>query len=289
MTETKPANDASYRRESERIEALLGELAEVAGPLAFGRVEELLERMVRVYGAGLDRVLRHALDAGARAPELEVKLCGDELLSSLLLLHGLHPKSTAERVGEALASVRPYLGSHAGDVALVRVDDRSVAIRLIGTCQGCPSSRATLEGTIERAIFEAAPEIESVEVEGGPQPTPRELIPMGRGRSGKTRWRALEGRLPERPGERSALRVDGVAVMLFRLGEALLAYRDACGGCGMDLGAASLSGDTLECAACDLRFDIARAGQSASGPHLEPLPLLSDEGGARIGLTERTR
>ena len=67
----------------------------------------------------------------------------------------------------ALESVRPFLGRHGGDVELLAVDDElgAVKLRLLGSCDGCPSSAATLQGAVEAAILEAAPEVTRIVVE----------------------------------------------------------------------------------------------------------------------------
>ena len=52
------------------------------------------------------------------------RLADDELVASLLLVHGLHPTTSTTRVERALDGVRPYLGSHGGDVELLGVDRR---------------------------------------------------------------------------------------------------------------------------------------------------------------------
>jgi hypothetical protein len=44
-----------------------------------------------------------------------------------------------------------------------------VKLRLLGSCDGCPSSASTLQGAVEVAIVEAAPEIVRIVVE---EPTP---------------------------------------------------------------------------------------------------------------------
>ncbi len=38
-------------------------------------------------------------------------------------------------------------------------------LRLLGSCDGCPSSAATLRGAVEAAILEAAPEVTRIVVE----------------------------------------------------------------------------------------------------------------------------
>ena len=86
--------------------------------------------------------------AGEHAPDLMDALVADDLVASLLLVHGLHPESLDNRVEAALASVRPFLAQHGGDVELLGIDeDRgAVRLRLLGSCDGCPSSAVTLQG-----------------------------------------------------------------------------------------------------------------------------------------------
>ena len=59
------------------------------------------------------------------------------------------------------------LAAHKGDVELVDIDPdaNAVKLRLLGSCDGCPSSTVTLQMAVEKAILEAAPEIEIIDVE----------------------------------------------------------------------------------------------------------------------------
>ena len=102
----------------------------------------------------------------------------DDLVSGLLIVHDLHPLSTAERVRMALEGVRPYPGLHDGGVELLDVEPSGVVrLRLTGACDGCPSSQATITAAIERAIAAAAPETTGVEVETDEKPGP--LLQIG--------------------------------------------------------------------------------------------------------------
>jgi Fe-S cluster biogenesis protein NfuA len=153
----------------ERIERLL-EASAASGPVAQERAEELVRLVVELYGAGLERLLDIAYEAGALTDDLLAALAKDELVAGLLLVHGLHPYGVQERVERALASVRPYFESHGGDMRLVEVsDDGVVTLQLIGSCDGCASSTATLESTVEDAIRAAAPEIVRIDVQSPPQ------------------------------------------------------------------------------------------------------------------------
>ena len=148
-----------------RIDALLDALG-AGGPVARQRAEELVGLVTDLYGAGLERVLDVLHRTGRLDDDLLGALAADDLVSSLLLVHGLHPLSVEDRIEQALAEVRPYLGSHGGDVELLEVTEAGgVRLRLLGSCDGCPSSSVTLQLAVQGAIEAAAPEVTGIEVE----------------------------------------------------------------------------------------------------------------------------
>jgi Fe-S cluster biogenesis protein NfuA len=159
-----PLTAETPRDAGARIEGLLDELAESLDPRAYGAVEDLVRQLTDLYGAALERVV--AL-LGEEAPELLTRLADDELVASLLIVHGIHPADLETRVQSALQSVRPFLAHHAGDVELLAIDPEAgaVRLRLLGSCDGCPSSSVTLQLAVERAIGEAAPEIVRIDVD----------------------------------------------------------------------------------------------------------------------------
>ena len=157
-----------------RIERLLEELRTVADPAVQRRAEEAVRLVVELYGAGLATVVELLRRQPGGAALVE-RLADDDLLASLLVLHGLHPLDLEARVRRALERVRPWLGEHAGGVELLGVDPAGVVrLRLEGSCHGCPSSTATVRLAIERAVEEAAPDAARVEVEGVAEPRPAE-------------------------------------------------------------------------------------------------------------------
>lgn len=149
-------HDPEVRERVERLETLLERIEGQHEAL------EAVQALVQLYGEALDRLVNGADPAA------------DELVSHLLLVHGIHPRSVEERVQTALDGVRPYLDSHGGDVELVGVESGVAHLKLVGTCDGCPSSAATLKLAVEEAVLGAAPELERVEAEGvveqAPQP-----------------------------------------------------------------------------------------------------------------------
>jgi Fe-S cluster biogenesis protein NfuA len=165
------------------VERLLEQVDGIADDTARGTATELVSALVELYGAGLERIVDviAARDDG----EMAAAFADDELVSHLLLIHGLHPVPLQARVTGALASVRPYLESHGGDVELLAVQEPTVRLRLEGSCSGCPSSTMTLKLAIENAIRKAAPEIEEVIADGAVPSSPSllqiEMMPSAPG------------------------------------------------------------------------------------------------------------
>lgn len=159
----------STRAVGDRIEQLIAELRAINEPRARETAEELVRSLLELYGGGIARMME-IVDESPVGGELFGRFAGDDLVASLLLLHGLHPESAEERIVRALDKVRPYLASHGGDVTLLGIADDVVHLRLEGSCHGCPSSTVTMKLAIEKAIEEAAPEIVRIEVEGVAEP-----------------------------------------------------------------------------------------------------------------------
>lgn len=163
----------------DRIEALLDVARASPDAKSSERCEELVRLLSDLYGAGLGRIVELV---DTYAPEALDPVLADELVAGLLVVHGLHPRSLRARVEGALESVRPLLAGHGGDVELLDVDDDAAAVhlRLLGSCDGCPSSASTLQHAVEEAIFAAAPEVVIIDVDeptdapaaAGPGPVP---------------------------------------------------------------------------------------------------------------------
>jgi Fe-S cluster biogenesis protein NfuA/nitrite reductase/ring-hydroxylating ferredoxin subunit len=288
-------DDRAAREQVARVEALLEQIESLPDPEARETATELVGAVVELYGEGLDRVL--SLATSDHPNGLDQALAGDELVSHLLLLHGLHPVPVRLRVEGALDEVRPYLDSHGGNVELLGVADGVARVRLEGSCSGCPSSTMTLKLAIEEAIHKAAPDVETVQAEGvadeapGPQLLQIETAPGG-GRSGEAEavngsWTELAA-MPELVPERaSRTEVSGQPLLLLELDGTAYAYRPDCPACGSSLDGASLHGAELECPGCGRRFDARRAGRCLDSPalHMEPVPLLAaDDGAVKVAL-----
>jgi Fe/S biogenesis protein NfuA len=58
--------------------------------------------------------------------------------------------------------VNPSVAAHGGKINVVDYANRTVYITMTGGCQGCASSKATLQGGVEQAIFNAFPKVREI-------------------------------------------------------------------------------------------------------------------------------
>jgi len=170
MTDALDAKE--FQAGLQRLESLLRGVERFADPEVQTHTRAVVSAVLDLHGAALGRLLGH-LEAVGDAGRAVLDACArDEVVSGLLLLHGLHPLGVEERVRQALEQVRPYLRSHGGNVELLGVAGGVVRLRLQGSCHSCPSSAVTMKQTVEEAILARAPDVTAVEVEGMAEPAP---------------------------------------------------------------------------------------------------------------------
>ncbi|MET0415445.1 MAG: hypothetical protein ABW022_05435 [Actinoplanes sp.] len=133
-----PAQD--WRATGERIDALLA---------AHAPAEEVAGLVADLYGAGLERLLEIAYEHGALDGDLIDALADDDLVASLLLVHGLHPYDVDTRLSSALASV-----PHGEEITVLGLADGVLRLRLPAAHHGCQFSPDTVTEAIEAAVPE---------------------------------------------------------------------------------------------------------------------------------------
>lgn len=67
-----------------------------------------------------------------------------------------------ERVNQALDKVRPAIQADGGEVWLMKVENGTAYVQMLGACGGCPASTMTLKGAIEAVVVADVPEVKEV-------------------------------------------------------------------------------------------------------------------------------
>ena len=284
----------------EKIEGLIRTIENLPDPNARATAIALVQALMEFHGAGLDRMMELIAESGESGYAVFDKFAADELVGSVLLLYGLHPSPLEARVTQALDKVRPYLDSHGGNVELLGIADGVVRLRMQGSCKTCPSSSMTLKLAIEEAIYAAAPDVVSIEAEGlVEQPSATGFVQIGKsaanGNGNKNNaknhsqsegWTDVLELASLVQSSVQLMEVSGRSILFCRLGETFYAYDSQCPGCERPLQGAHLELTNLVCPNCRQQYDVIRAGRGLDQPnlHLEPFPLLFEQGRARVAL-----
>jgi Fe-S cluster biogenesis protein NfuA/nitrite reductase/ring-hydroxylating ferredoxin subunit len=269
-----------------QIQRLLEQIEVLPSPSTRELIHEFMEATLAFYGQGLARILQVVSESGPGGENAYQHLINDKVVRGLLLIHDLHPADLETRLRDALDQVRPYLESHGGNVELVDLDGQAARLRLVGTCKSCASSAVTLELAIRHAIEEACPDLVGFDVEGIPQEevTPATVAsPVERA---KPNWIALEKAEDLGDGAWMPVRLAGKRLVVCKVDGNLYAYRNHCPACNLPFDSGTLEAGLLRCP-LGHRYDVQHAGRCDEMPnaHLDPLPLLFQEGVVRVALS----
>jgi Fe-S cluster biogenesis protein NfuA len=181
------AQETALQNQIQRIAGIVQRLESEADPNSRALAKELLESLMALHGAGLERILELARQSGETGDAIIEKCGKDELVSSVLLLYGLHPDDLKTRVERAIEKSGKFLEPHAAHAELVSIsEDGSVKVRLqMKPNGGCGSTAATLRATLEAALQDAAPDAASILIEeiGTAQPG---FVPIAQLQSGQS-------------------------------------------------------------------------------------------------------
>ncbi len=242
---------------------------------------DLKQAIEAFHKVGLTKIVQ-SLKADPRGKELLFELIDEPEIYALFLMHGIVRPSLPMRVSQVIDSVRPYMQSHGGDVELVEVQQDTVYIRLLGACNGCSMSAVTLREGVEEALLEHVPEIQNIEViENDPAPGMIMLDAIQTMPSQTTGW--LEGPPVEDIPTDKAYRLDAddISIVIIRLEDKLMAYRNECAhqGLPLDRGMIDTANGTITCPYHGFCYD-AMSGEclTAVQAQLEPFPLRIQDG-----------
>ena len=146
------------------------------------QIEELLDWVDVFHREGLGRLVEMIR---AWRGEIFLESVGrDEIAGPFLATYDLGEGADERELAEAeeavtaaLEELRPFVESHGGTITVDSIRDGVVTVRMLGSCDGCPSSNATLTGGVEEALRRhwpnfrrlevIDPEPEAAEAEGG--------------------------------------------------------------------------------------------------------------------------
>jgi Fe-S cluster biogenesis protein NfuA len=155
-----------FRENIQRIGGLVQEIDSIADPAVRAATKNLVQSLMDLHGAAIEKALDIVADAGEQGMNIIDRLGRDPLVSSVLILYGLHPEDLETRVVKAVDKVRPQLRKQGCEVELVSMNDGAIRLRVETGSHTCGSTAKTLQATLEGSMYDAAPDLTSLVIEG---------------------------------------------------------------------------------------------------------------------------
>jgi Fe-S cluster biogenesis protein NfuA len=160
------ADDKDFQGKIQRIGELVGDLDNIVEPEARARTKALVQLILDLHAAGLEQVMEIVAKNGEAGQRIIDILGRDALISSLLVLYGLHPLDFETRVAQAVERVQPKVCKGGGELELLGMEGGTVRLQLQVTGHACGSTGKTLKEMVEDALYEAAPDMDNLLIEG---------------------------------------------------------------------------------------------------------------------------
>jgi len=160
------ADARDFQDDMQRIGGLVQQIDSIADPAVRAVTKDLVQSLMDLHGAALEKALDIVAEAGEPGMDIIGRLGRDSLVSSVLILYGLHPEDLETRVAKAVDRIRPQLRKQGCEVELLGVNEGAIRLRVQTGSHTCGSTAKTVQATLEGAVYDAAPDMSSLVIEG---------------------------------------------------------------------------------------------------------------------------
>ncbi|MGH9264020.1 MAG: NifU family protein [Acidimicrobiales bacterium] len=152
-----------------RVSELFDELMTHPDAAVRDRVEEMMDLFDAFHREGLGRLVE--MIRAWRGEIFLESVARDDVTGYFLNAYDMGEApddreaiAAADSVDAALEELRPMIESHGGMITVEEIKDGVVKVQMLGSCDGCPSSTATLTGGLEEALRRHWPNFRRLEV-----------------------------------------------------------------------------------------------------------------------------
>jgi nitrite reductase/ring-hydroxylating ferredoxin subunit/Fe-S cluster biogenesis protein NfuA len=248
----------------ERLEAIFATWDEGARAAV-----DAYRRAIEVLHAEALRRLVRTLKTDPNALAAMKHAVTDDVVYAVLRRHEILKASLSEQVEAALASIRPMLASHGGDVELIKVAPPAIEVRFTGACDGCSASALTFHAGVKKAVEEACPQITEIRqlkgLGGGDQGSVRFVSPFAPGARSDWISAGTLSQIPE--GGVLAIEIGGAEVLLARQGSIVTCFQNSCAHLGFAIDGGDVHNGIITCPHHDFQYDLT-SGECLTAPEV---------------------
>jgi Fe-S cluster biogenesis protein NfuA len=174
-------DDKDFQVKVQRIGELVGELENISDPESRAGAKALVQLLLDLHAVGLERTLEVIAKNDDSGQRIIDDLGRDSLVGSLLVLYGLHPLDLESRAAQAVERVQPRVRKGGGELELLGIDGGTVRLQIQIAGHACGSTGKTLKAMVEDALYEAAPDMGRLVIEGLEEPAGSSgFVPLGK-------------------------------------------------------------------------------------------------------------
>jgi hypothetical protein len=172
-------DEKDFQKRVQKIGEQVQNLETIADPAVRASAKGLVQSLMDLHGTGLERILEIVFESGEGGARVIDELGKDPLVSSLLVLYGLHPEEIDVRVERKLKEIRSKVHKMGAEVKLESVLGGEICVRVKLEGHACGSTKQNVQAAVEEAVYEAAPDLTSLVIEGLEEPAATGFVALG--------------------------------------------------------------------------------------------------------------
>ncbi len=173
-------DNEGFREEVGRIAELVHEIESVADPALRATAKELVQCVMDLHAAGIERMLEIVSKAGESGERIIQSLGRDDLVSSLLVLYNLHPEDFETRVNRGVEKARHLLARRGATLDVLAIGGGAVRLQFNMQGHSCGSTANEIQSTIRESLSETAPDAVDIQIEAPPEQPESGFVPLAK-------------------------------------------------------------------------------------------------------------
>lgn len=163
-------DEKNFQSRVQKIGELVNQLESIPDPEARAGAKQLVQALMDLHGAGLEKILEVIFQSETAGAQIIDNLGRDPLVSSLLILYGIHPEELQTRVERKLRQIQSKLHKMGVEATLISAEGGDIRVHISVEGHACGSTGRTAQGIVEEAVYEAAPDMKSLKIDGLEEP-----------------------------------------------------------------------------------------------------------------------
>jgi hypothetical protein len=172
------ASEKEFLQKVRQLGTLVGELDQMPGSGPKVAARELVQLLMEVHGAGLERIMELVFESGTEGEAIIGRLGQDPIVRNLLLLYSLHPEDLETRVSKAIGTVGERLRKFDTKVELVSIREGAIQLQLHTSGHTHGSAAKNLRSIVEEGIYDLAPDLASLTILGLEDQSASGFVPL---------------------------------------------------------------------------------------------------------------